>query len=465
MRLTRRQALAAAATSGLGAVGLYELVDRVTSSPAVERPGGRLFPEQHVLDGVAVVQDNGVEVVVPPLHHSVVTGRVATDDLSAARRDLEERLVDLEQRYAPTPAGLGVTVAWGLPYFRRYVSRQADIHLPVDRRASKSKKHAVRALTKAIRFPSDPPETLLEQNDVAVLLRSDLREHIEDAERTLFRGARILQVTSIRRGFVGSDFRSGPSLAKRMAQAARLDGADLIPDDAELFLGFTSTQQAALGPRRIANFETLGYVDLGPRDYFRNGTHMHLSHVFEDLASWYQTFDFQERVDTVFQPGLKAKRGTVTASQGPAKAASAAEVLGDFRRDGRIGHSSSIQPTSRLERDVVAEDGTVYKRGTAVPQRADFNTLDNPFAWSATPRRDAVQDVPAAGIHFVVFNPTSDDFHRNRLAMDGVLPDGTRLPFSGGDRNQGFNAVLRTSHRQNFLVPPRRYRSFPLAEL
>jgi hypothetical protein len=76
-----------------------------------------------------------------------------------------------------------------------------------------------------------------------------------------------------------------------------------------------------------------------------------------------------------------------------------------------------------------------------------------------------MQDPPAAGVHFVVFNPTSDDFHRNRLAMDGVLPDGTRLPFGSRDRNQGFNAVLSTSHRQNFIVPPRRHRSFPLVEL
>jgi hypothetical protein len=28
----------------------------------------------------------------------------------------------------------------------------------------------------------------------------------------------------------------------------------------------------------------------------------------------------------------------------------------------------------------------------------------------------------------------------------------------------GFNAVLFTTHRQNFLVPPRAHRSFPLAE-
>jgi hypothetical protein len=94
--------------------------------------------------------------------------------------------------------------------------------------------------------------------------------------------------------------------------------------------------------------------------------------------------------------------------------------------------------------------------------RADFNTLDNPFSWSV--RSDETSPVPAAGVHFVVFNPTGDDFRRNRLAMDGVLPGGT-IPLPARDRNQGFNSVLQTTHRQNFLVPPRRNRSFPLAEV
>jgi hypothetical protein len=107
----------------------------------------------------------------------------------------------------------------------------------------------------------------------------------------------------------------------------------------------------------------------------------------------------------------------------------------------------------------------LYRKGTAIPQRADFNTLDNPFFWSATPEVDGMSAQPAAGIHFVVFNPTSDDFHRNRLAMDGVLPDGTRLRFAPRARGQGINSVLRTTHRQNFLVPPRRHRSFPLVDL
>ena len=69
----------------------------------------------------------------------------------------------------------------------------------------------------------------------------------------------------------------GDSLPRQMAIAAGVPGADLIPEGAELFLGFTSTQKAAFGPGKIANFETLGYVDLRDSNYFREGTHLHLS--------------------------------------------------------------------------------------------------------------------------------------------------------------------------------------------
>ena len=110
-------------------------------------------------------------------------------------------------------------------------------------------------------------------------------------------------------------------------------------------------------------------------------------------------------------------------------------------------------------------DRTVYPKGTAVPQRADFNTLDNPFFWTADEGRDAYSETPSAGLHFVVFNPTSDDFRRTRLAMDGVMPNGTRLEFETGSSGRGFNSILTTTHRQNFLVPPRVHRSFPLSEL
>jgi hypothetical protein len=248
-----------------------------------------------------------------------------------------------------------------------------------------------------------------------------------------------------------------------MALAAGVPGAERIPDGAELFLGFTSTQRAAMGPSGIANLETLGYTTRNA--YFRGGTQMHLSHMYEDLEAWYGRYDFQERVATAFRPGLDVPRGTLTVSERRTTAYSSELIASQYRHTGVIGHSAAIQTASRLAHDVRGPDGTLYRRGTAVPQRADFNTLDNPFAWSAQPRRDRMREGPAAGVHFVTFQPTSDDFDRVRLAMDGILPDGTKLYFEPHDRGQGFNSVLRTTHRQNFLVPPRAHRSFPLVEL
>jgi hypothetical protein len=459
VKLTRREALAGAVAGALGGAGIYELVDRVGGSSPKRKAVSALPPEQHVLDGLAVIQDNGVEVLVPPLHHELVTARVRAGDSRLAQRELADALEALERRFEPTPAGLGITIGWGLPYFRKHVPDAWRSHGPHDRRAQKL------ALLDAVRFPSDPPDTLLEDNDVAVLLRSDSSDHLAVAARALFDDLHVFDVTSIRKGFVGGGFDGRRSLPKKVAVAAGVPGADLIPDTAQLFLGFTSTQRAGMGPRRIANFETLGYVDLRSSDYFRHGTGMHVSHVFEDLEAWYLNFDFSERVDTAFRPGLRVAPDTQTVRQGPRDVSTDARVKRQFRDTGRIGHSAAIQTTSRLLRDVIADDGTHYPKGTAIPVRADFNTLDNPFAWSAQPARDGMQASPAAGIHFVVFNPTSDDFHRNRLAMDGVLPDGTRLPLPARARGQGFNAVLRTTHRQNFLVPPRQHRSFPLAEL
>jgi hypothetical protein len=461
VKLTRREALAGGVAAALAGTGVYELVDHLTGTSASPKRAAvsELPLEQHVLDGLAVVKENNVEVLVPPLHHQLVTAKLRPGDLLGAKREFEDALSELERRYAPTPAGLGITVAWGLPYFRNHVAAAWAKHAPRDRRARSL------ALLEAHRFPSDPNDTILEQNDAAVLLRSDSSDHLAVAAKALFDDLRVFDVTSVRKGFVGGGFGGRQSLPKKVAMAAGVPGAELIPDTSQLFLGFTSTQKAGLGPRRIANFETLGYVDLGPSDYFRYGTAMHVSHVFEDLEAWYLNFDFTERVETAFRPGLSVPQNTQTVPQGPQDVSSDARVKRQFRDTGRIGHSASIQTTSRLLRDHVATDGTVYPKGTAIPIRADFNTLDNPFAYSAHPVRDGMQAAPAAGVHFIVFNPTSDDFHRNRLAMDGVLPDGTRLPLPARARGQGFNAVLRTTHRQNFLVPPREHRSFPLAEL
>src|SRR5215218_10284368 len=108
-----------------------------TASGALRRRArtARLFQEQHLLDGVRTVDHEGVEVLVPPLHHEVLTARVAVNrsELRDAQHVLERALAELEADYAPSPAGVAVTVAWGLSYFERFAPTAWERHRPWDR--------------------------------------------------------------------------------------------------------------------------------------------------------------------------------------------------------------------------------------------------------------------------------------------------------------------------------------------
>ena len=361
------------------------------------------------------------------------------------------------------PSGLLVTVGWGMPYFRERLPRLRDgrrfLHyLPVDLQESRRVGRRVPALADAIRFPSDPPATVLERNDVAVVLRSDLRAHVTTArQRLLAQLHGVLEPTSIRSGFVGA------GLPKRLATAAGVPGAASIPDDAQLFLGFTSTQRSALGPRRIANLECLkGTTDQWPGGYFKHGTVMHLSHLYEDLDAWYSERDYIFRVWATFRPGLNPPDGTQTLPEDASVLQTQQQVTDGFVANGIVGHSASLQPQSRLASATVDNYGERYEAGTALVQRADFNTLDNPFSWTSGKRTDRWNAEPAAGLHFVSFTETSSIFERVRRAMDGHYPDGKGTGLPPHDAELGLNSVLRTTHRQNFLVPPRAHRSFRL---
>jgi len=469
MRRTRRDFVRDAALVAL-AGRVYGLADALAAPPRRPSVWPPHQPEQNVIQDLRVFTSEGVVVFAPPRYSEVVTARVQLDasraSLAEARAELEHRLELLDDRYPSTPAGLAVTVAWGLPYLSRLVPGQARRELPRDLRATAAQGRPVSVIEPAERFPSDPHDLILEENDVAVLFRSDSLERVAEGFECVFSaGTSFLRVTSRRQGFAGGGFEGGAGLPKLLATAAGIPGAASIPRGAEFFLGFTSTPKGPTGMERIVSFETLGYADLGPSGYFRHGTHMHLSHLFEDIEAWYARSTHARRVGSMFQPGLEAAEGTQTLPQGPAASESEADVARGYRRYGFVGHSGSIQPASRLHRDVLGADGVLYPKGISIPHRADFNTLDQPFAFSSDPDRDGFRAGAAAGLHFVVFNPTGDDFRRNRLAMDGRLPGEAALPLEPRSADIGINHIIRGTHRQNFLVPPRAHRSFPLSEL
>jgi hypothetical protein len=332
--------------------------------------------------------------------------------------------------------------------------------LPIDVAASREARRAVAAFAAARRFPSDPDATVLERNDLCVVLRSDVGATVGEASSAvleLLRG--IGAPTSVRRGFVGG------GLPRRLALAAGVPGADEIPEGAQMFLGFTSTQTHGLGLGRIANFETVpGVTDQWPDGYFRHGTTMHLSHLREDLVRWYENI-YVSRAWTMFRPDRNPREGLKTLSQGPQDLSSHADVLAGADSTSLIGHSASMQPVSRLRHAVVDRYGQRREARAAILQRADANTLDNPFAWTSDAKRDRWSAEPAAGVHFVSFSPTTGFFDRVRLAMDCHYAGRKAPEVAPRAERLGINGAITTTHRQNFLVPPRARRSFPLVEL
>ncbi len=145
----------------------------------------------------------------------------------------------------------------------------------------------------------------------------------------------------------------------------------------------------------------------------------------------------------------------------PAKAR--AQVAHGVKQHHSYGHSGSLSVVDSTAAKTTSNYGKTYPAGTTIPVRGDFNTLDHPFHYTSDPTADHYSDKPAAGLHFLMFQPTIELFNRVRLAMDGHFP-GTTLDVSPHSAHAGINSVLHTTHRQNYLVPPRRHRSFPLAE-
>jgi hypothetical protein len=310
----------------------------------------------------------------------------------------------------------------------------------------------------------------LEQNDVAVLLRSDSRANVRAGINAIF-GPRskwpsgLFEVTSVREGFSGGGFYGQQGLPSKMALAANIPGAQSIPRQAQGFLGFATTLDSNMGPGVIANLETLpGLTDQWPNGYFKQGTTMHLSHLFQDLVRWYeQNFpQYGDRVQAMLQPGLSPAPAPGTyALQPPGQ--SEAEVAEGVRRYHAYGHTGSMSQVDSTTSRTTSNYGKAYPSGTTIPVRGDFDTLDNPFRYTSDPTADHYSKKSAAGMHFVQFQPTIALFNLVRLSMDGHYPDRT-LPIAPRGPHAGINSVLHTTHRQNYLVPPRRHRSFPLVE-
>jgi hypothetical protein len=426
---------------------------------------------QYELPGVTEEDHQGVPVAVVPLWHGVVTAKLAfaPDDhtsLVTAQQRLSAALAEIERVYPLAPSGIFIQVSYGLSYFRdRIPTTLTDGYFPKSTMAGSEGEWAV---IDSIRFPKDPEDLILEEQEVCFHFKSDFRGHIDNVIGALFHPGEhelnglptthayvgdLFTLTSTRRGFAGH------GLPRIIGERLGIPGAEHVPVGSMLFMGFTSSHVHGLAGGNLPSFETIpGYTDVRIDDYFAGGTSMHLSRIGINLAEWY-AMGPADRLHRVFHPRRTETPEVLSPDQSPGTSTFEAERDKDAERFGMLGHNEQMQFLSRVKEETTTVYGQKLERGTVLFLRQDFNTVENPFEFSTT---DQVSSTPKAGVHFVGFGPSAQYFEQMRLEMDGVdHQQRHNLP----DENMGFTKFLVTSHRQNLMLPPRAHRSFPLAEM
>lgn len=453
-RISRRrllQATGGALAAGAGAAALYKGLAliapparRVVGPPRGGYPGGQYQIADY---GVRVRPDpaSAVDVIIPPVWNLVITATLTQAPGRREQQRLEAALQAVESAYPYAPTGVFALVAYGLPYFHTYVHQNLfATHLP--RMADDG---VTPVLLDAIRFPSDPPTTVLETNDIVFHLRSDALGNLHDVQRALFGHsgalagqpapaadiADLFHITSVRTGFVGA------GLPRQMAERAALKVAVQIPPASPLFMGFTSTQQSGEAKEVAVSFDgkrdplLQPLTTARPGDYFASGIALHVSHLIEDLDAWY-ALSYDERVARMFHLNAVATPGRITIETHWLNP-NTTEI--DAQQHRVIGHNEAVQLGSRSA------------EGQALQLRVDFNTMD---------AMDG--DAPASGLHFLAFTPGSRIFHQSRQGMDATdIAQRHSIP----SHANGINDFLHVTRRQNFLAPPRAHRAFPLIEL
>jgi hypothetical protein len=249
---------------------------------------------------------------------------------------------------------------------------------------------------------------------------------------------------------------------------------DRINDQSPMWMGFADQQVASSGPAPAVTFAGNGSAHLTTAtagSYFDNGAIQHLSHVILDLEAYYafageadalEDETYLERVQYMFRSNPPPSFGNggdpflngggpaflPDSFQGTGDAANAAQGIDTLNNEHRIGHVAALQRSSR------ASDGTPLHIRMDGP---GFDKIDIPPTL-VVPGNSG--NVPK--LHFTALVPTADFFltmRRSQAALD------LQAQFAVAPNDNGIERFLTTTRRQNFLVPPRRHRAFPLLEL
>jgi hypothetical protein len=469
---TRRALLAAAGRLGLGATMLGAL-DAVALTPgraqaAVRR--GRLPDIQFDIDRFTAPARtvDGIVVRFPPVYTSYTTIALTRRPTPTDQRRMTESLAAVERALPFSPAGVFMIIGYGIPYFARLPAGLVAGSIPglVADPARPALEEAVPGPTDV--GPANPGvvkqtfqvPVAIEGNDMLLMLRSDSTRVIDEVLAYLTgHGTRLGGRAVARAGLHGLLRVSSRrlmfqqiGLPRKLADRHRLPFAAQINPASPMWMGFADQQVTASGPPGITTFAgdaSARLTTARPGDYFDNGAIVHLSHLIEDLGQFYAE-PYLERVQCMF-------RSNPVPAQGDASGSGPAFLENNFRGSGdalanaagvntpggqpRLGHLAGLQRSSR------APDTT------PLHIRADGPGLD-------------AMDVPDGSaqpkLQFAIFVPTADFFARMRRDQASLDLAGA---FAVDPRQAGIERFITATRRQNFLVPPRRHRAFPLVEL
>ncbi len=427
---------------------------------------------------------------------------------------LANALATIESAYAFSPSGVFTFVAYGLPYFSRLPRSLVTSAIP--RLAADNTRFA---LEEAVAGPTDISPlnpgiskrlynvpVQIETNDVLFTLRSDSLVNITEVA-AWFNGSNILNSKLVASpAFNGLfSFKTPrlnfvqPGLPRKVAAANGFSFTQQINPASSMWMGFVDQQVNGSAPSgatvTFAGTASAHLTSAKAGDYFDNGSIQHLSHVIDDLEQFYsvdgtdsdEPETFSERVQYMFRSktpsgatglpfpqdpndaftnggGLGAPTGNLATQQQsaflPNQFNGANDQATNFDPDVtdhhkyRVGHLAGLQRSSR------AADGTPLHIRNDGPGISSMDVPDG----STQPTLEFTAFVPTAEFFRVMrINSASLDYVKagDQGGTAASVPPGVEASDSGDD---GLERFTQATRRQNFLVPPRRHRSFPLLE-
>jgi hypothetical protein len=474
--LLHRAAGLGVAASTLGALDLLALIPERAAAASKKLPEIQFQIEKYIAPAFKVER---VRVQLGPVYTAFVTFALTRTPTQVDQQTLANALAKVEASYPFAPSGVFTTIAYGIPYFERLPGGMAGTlvagHMP--RLRTEPERYV---LEEAVPGPTDvsplnPGITKerfsvpvqIEANDVLLTMRSDSTAVIDDVLNWLSGGSStlagaevgdsglggLLGVTSRRLSFVQQ------GLPRKIAEEQHLPYAEMINPQSPMWMGFFSQQVGSSGVAPVVTFlgnATVTMTTAAKRDYFAQGSIQHLSHLIQDLEQFYERpkETYERRAAAMFgsnplpSPGYSDQYSD---GGGPAalhnsflsnlSAAGEAESPAEFDHQRHIGHTTALQRSSRA-----ANTKPLHIRADG----PGFDSLDVPDG-SQQPK-----------LNFSIFVPTADFFRtmrRNQASLD--LAQQNNVP----QANLGLERFITATRRQNFLVPPREHRAFPLLEL